>query len=133
MIRLETIAARVEPVAYAALRVVSGGMLTFHGVQKILGWHATKMPRFGTQMWVGGVIELVGGALVAVGLFTRYAAFIASGMMAVAYTQFHWKLRFAGALWIPTLNGGELAALYAFVFLYIAARGPGVASLGARR
>lgn len=123
-------ASRFEPAAYAALRIVSGALFTFHGVQKILGWLATKAPpAFGTQLWVGGVIELVGGALIALGLFTRHAAFLCSGTMAVAYTQFHWKLAFAGSQWLPIVNKGELAVVYCFVFLYIWTQGSGIASL----
>lgn len=123
-------ASRFEPVAYAALRIVSGSMFTFHGMQKILGWFSTHArPAIGTQLWVGGLIELVGGALIALGLFTRCAAFVCSGTMAVAYTQFHWKLGFAGARWLPLVNQGELAVLYCFVFLFVWTHGPGAASL----
>lgn len=125
--------ARFEAPAYAALRVVSGAMFTFHGVQKIFGLYTTKArPAFGSQLWVGGLIELVGGTLIALGLFTRVTAFIASGTMAVAYTQFHWKLEFAASRWLPIVNKGELAALYCFVFLFIATHGPGIASLDRR-
>jgi len=132
MSTLRDIAARAEPIAYAALRMVAGAMLAFHGAQKILGWHTTRAtPAIGSQAWIGGIIELVGGLLIAAGLFTRVSAFLASGTMAVAYFQFHWKFAVAGGMWIPTLNKGELAALYCFVFLFIWARGPGVASLDA--
>lgn len=125
---------RFEPVAYAALRVVSGTLFAFHGAQKILGWLSTKAPPpVGSQLWVGGVIELVGGVLIALGLFTRHAAFLCSGTMAVAYTQFHWKLAFAGAEWLPIVNKGELAVVYCFVFLFIWAHGPGVSSLDGLR
>lgn len=121
---------RFEPAAYAALRIVSGALFWFHGAQKILGWFAVKAPpAFGSQLWVGGVIELIGGALVALGLFTRCAAFVCSGTMAVAYTQFHWKLALGGGQWLPIVNKGELAVVYCFVFLYIWTQGPGVASL----
>jgi putative oxidoreductase len=124
------ITARFEQPVYAALRFVAGAMFSLHGMQKVLGWFTTRpSPAVGSQLWIGGVIELVAGILVAVGLFTRPAAFIASGMMAVAYIQFHWKLTLTGFKWLPVMNGGELAALYCFVFLFIAARGPGIASL----
>lgn len=123
-------ATRFEPAAYAALRIVSGALFWFHGAQKILGWFAVKAPpAFGSQLWVGGVIELIGGALIALGLFTRCAAFVCSGTMAVAYTQFHWKLALGGGQWLPIVNKGELAVVYCFVFLYIWTQGPGVASL----
>jgi putative oxidoreductase len=128
--RLGTIAARSEPVVYAALRAIAGSMFAFHGVQKIIGWYATRAaPAVGSQAWLGGLIELVAGSLIALGLFTRAAAFLASGTMAVAYFQFHWKLNLAGGMWIPNLNKGELALLYSFVFLFIWARGAGAASL----
>ena len=89
--------------------------------------------RFNPQIWIGGLIELLGGAWVAIGLYTRPAAFLASGTMAVAYFQFHWRFALAGGRWIPALNQGELAVLYCFLFLFIAARGGGVASLDGRR
>jgi putative oxidoreductase len=121
---------RFEAPAYAALRIVAGLMLSQHGFAKILGWFAaTWQPEFGSQLWIGGVIELAAGLLIAAGLFTRVAAFVAAGTMAVAYFQFHWKLKFAGWQWAPTVNQGELAALYCFVFLLFATRGAGVASL----
>lgn len=113
---------RYADYAYALLRIVAGLMFTFHGAQKILGLLAETRPEVGSQIWVGGVIELVGGLLIALGLFTRYAAFLCSGEMAVAYFQFHWKFQL-GAKFFPTINQGELAVLYCFVFLYIACRG----------
>ena len=85
-------------------------------------------PAVGSQMWIGGMIELVGGVLMAVGLFTRAAAFIASGTMAVAYVQFHWKLA-GGADFFPIVNKGEAALVYCFLFLYFACRGAGRASI----
>ncbi|HEX2871072.1 MAG TPA: DoxX family protein [Polyangiaceae bacterium] len=127
-------ATRFEPAAYAALRIVSGALFWFHGAQKILGWFAVKAPpAFGSQLWVGGVIELIGGALITLGLFTRCAAFVCSGTMAVAYTQFHWKLALGAGQWLPIVNKGELAVVYCFVFLYIWTQGPGVASLDSLR
>ena len=117
---------KYEPQAYAVLRIVAGALFAFHGVQKIFGWLGHAMP-VGSQLWVGGLIELVGGVLIAIGLFTRWAALIASGTMAVAYFQFHWKLGQASAF--PLVNKGELAVLYCFVFLLIWARGAGLASL----
>ncbi|HYO95241.1 MAG TPA: DoxX family protein [Polyangiaceae bacterium] len=118
--------------AYALLRIVAGILFAFHGVQKILGLLTERQPPVGSQLWFGGWIELVGGIAIALGLFTRCAAFIASGTMAVAYVQFHWKLDF-GAGFFPVVNKGELGLLYAFLFLYIACRGAGVWSLDARR
>lgn len=119
--------ARADAVAYALLRVVAGFMFLFHGVQKVFGEFTTKAPpELWSQRWFGGIIELVGGVLVMVGLFTRPAAFLASGTMAVAYWQFHALEK--GAV-LPVQNGGELAALYCFVFLLIAVRGGGTYSV----
>ncbi len=114
--------------AYALLRIISGLMFCFHGVQKILGVLSEHQPAFGSQIWVGGVIELVCGLAIAAGSLTHWAALLASGTMAVAYTQFHWKLAF-GADFFPAINNGELALLYAFLFLYIACRGAGIWSV----
>ncbi len=108
--------------AYALMRIVAGFMFLFHGAQKVLGVLSDFQPPVGSQLWVGGVIELVGGTLVMLGLGTRWAAFICSGEMAVAYFQFHWKLQM-GAAFFPAVNKGELAVLYCFLFLFIAARG----------
>jgi putative oxidoreductase len=108
--------------AYALLRIVAGFMFSIHGAQKIFGLLAESQPPVGSQLWFGGLIELVGGILVMVGFQTRWAAFVTSGTMAVAYFQFHWKFQF-GPEFFPVVNRGELAALYAFVFLYIACRG----------
>ena len=121
-----------QPYLYATLRIVAGALFAFHGAQKILGWHSHFMPPMGSQLWIGGVIELVGGALIALGLLTRPAAFLTAGQMAVAYVQFHWKLALAGGMWLPAVNQGEMAVLYCFVFLFIAAHGSGIAALGGR-
>jgi putative oxidoreductase len=114
--------------AYAVMRIALGLMFTFHGAQKILGVLSTSQPPAFSQIWFGGIIELVGGTLIALGAFTRCAAFVASGTMAVAYTQFHWKLSFGSGL-LPAINKGELALVYAFVLLYIACRGAGIWSV----
>jgi putative oxidoreductase len=121
---LDAVAARAEPFAYAALRIVSGGFFAVHGAQKLFGWHGgSPGPAIGSQIWIGALLELVTGALIAFGWGTRPAALLASGEMAVAYFQFHWKLKMVDAAWIPVFNHGELAALYCFLFLFIAARG----------
>jgi putative oxidoreductase len=111
--------------ALAGLRIVSGLMFMQHGTQKIFGFPAEAMGPFNiaSQMGVGGVLELVGGALIVLGLFTRPVAFVLSGMMAVAFAQFHWQ--FGAASFFPLVNQGELAALYSWVFLYLAFAGPG--------
>jgi putative oxidoreductase len=121
-----------QEIAFAALRVVVGFMFSLHGVQKVFGVLGRTAEEVGTQAWFGGVIELVCGVLIAVGLFTRLAAFLASGTMAVAYIQFHWKLEL-DERFFPVVNRGELAAVYCFLFLYLAARGPGRFSLDGRR
>jgi putative oxidoreductase len=118
---------RLETWSYAALRVVAGFMFLFHGIQKVFGEFTSKAPpEMFSQKWVGGIIELVGGVLIMTGLFTRPAAFLASGMTAVAYWQFH---ALEKGQMLPIQNGGELAVLYCFVFLFIFARGAGAISL----
>ena len=109
---------------YAAMRIVVGFLFLCHGLQKVFGMLGGEARPLASLIGVGGVIELVGGALIAVGLGTRYAAFLCSGQMAVAYFMFHQS---NGVL--PIQNNGELAAIYSFVFLFIAAHGPGMLSL----
>ena len=122
---MERILGRFAPQFYALLRIVAGFLFAFHGAQKLLGlFGGTRVPLF-TQFWAAGVIELVGGILIAIGLYASLAAFIACGEMAVAYFQAH-----APRDPIPIVNQGELAILYCFVFLYIAARGNGRWSVG---
>lgn len=131
--RLRELATRSEPYLYGVLRIVAGALFAFHGVQKILGVMSPFTPHVGSQLWIGGVIELVGGTLIALGVLTRPMAFLASGQMAVAYTQFHWKLALGGGMWLPAINKGELAVIYCFLFLFFAAHGNGALALGARR
>lgn len=114
--------------AYALMRIVSGSMFAFHGMQKLFGILTEHTTAFGSQIWIGGVIEFIGGLAVAAGWLTRPMAVVCSGTMAVAYVQFHWKFR-GGTMLIPTINEGELALLYAFVFLYIANVGAGIWSV----
>ena len=109
--------------AYALLRIMTGFMFSFHGFQKILGvFSEHSQPAFGSQIWIGGVIELLGGLAVMLGFQTRLAAFLCSGTMAVAYFQFHWKFQ-SGRNFFPGVNQGEMAVLYCFIFLLIACRG----------
>jgi putative oxidoreductase len=115
--------------AYALLRLVSGALFCFHGVQKVFGVLTDQQPPVGSQIWIGGVLELVCGVAIALGLFTSLAAFLASGMMAVAYFQFHWKFQM-GAAFLPAVNQGELAVIYCFLFLYLACKGSGRLGLG---
>ena len=109
---------------YALLRIISGFLFIWHGTQKLFNFPADFPYPLNPLMYAAGTIELVGGALVMVGLLTRPAAFVCSGTMAVAYWMVHGMNNF-----FPILNGGELAALYCFAFLFIAARGPGIWSL----
>ena len=115
--------------SYALMRIITGFMFSFHGAQKILGLLSEFQPPVGSQLWVGGIIELLGGLAVMLGFQTRIAAFLCSGEMAVAYFQFHWKFQM-GPNFFPSLNKGELAVLYCFVFLFIACRGGGKWKLG---
>ncbi len=107
---------------YALLRIVAGFMFSIHGMQKIFGILTEHHPEIWSQGWVGGIIELVGGLLIMVGFQTRWAAFLSSGTMAVAYIQFHWKFQL-GTNFFPAVNKGELAVLYCFLFLVIASQG----------
>jgi len=115
---------------YALLRIVTGFLFSFHGAQIVLRVFAQGMPPapVGSQMWFGGMIELVGGLLVMLGFQTRCAALLCCGTMAVAYFQFHWKLRL-DRMALPALNQGEPAVLFCFIFLLVACRGAGIWSL----
>lgn len=113
---------KYEDDAYALMRIVAGFMFAFHGAQKILGVLSPFQPPMMSQLWFGGLIELVCGLAVMLGYQTRLAAFLSSGEMAVAYFQFHWKFQL-GPQFFPAMNKGELAVLYCFVFLLIASRG----------
>lgn len=112
--------ARFANVTYALFRIVTGFLFAFHGAQKLFGAFGGQAVPIASMPGLAGIIELVGGVLVMVGLFTGVAAFIASGEMAAAYFMAHAPR----GLW-PIQNGGELAVLYCFAFLYIASRGAG--------
>jgi putative oxidoreductase len=127
---MERYIGRFAPQLYAILRIVAGLMFALHGTQKVLGWPGPDPPMRGIPVVLaGGLIELVGGLLIALGLFASFAAFICSGEMAVAYW---WKHAPGNSFW-PTVNQGELAVLYCFLFLYIAAAGAGIWSIDAAR
>ena len=113
-------------VLLSLLRFMSGLLLLQHGVTKYLNFPASQMNNASPMTMSGfaGILELVGGALLIIGLFTRPVAFILSGMTAVAYFYVHAPRGF-----YPILNGGELAILYCFVFLYLAAAGAGPVSV----
>jgi putative oxidoreductase len=118
-----------EPQIYALFRIVTGFLFLWHGSQKVLGFpggRPAEAPAF--VIWTAGPIELIGGILIMIGLFTSPAAFVSSGLMAAAY----WMAHGLQAL-LPVMNRGELAALYCFAFLYIAARGAGIWSVDGSR
>jgi putative oxidoreductase len=115
------------------LRIVAAAMFMLAGSSKLFAFPIGMPPNgqtaaFGTQIWIGGALEVFGGLLMLLGLFSRPVAFILSGEMAVAYFQFHQPQAF----W-PTVNGGVGAALYCFLWLYFSAAGPGPWSLDERR
>jgi putative oxidoreductase len=118
---------RYAPHLLGILRILAGVLFLAHGLVKLFGFPEGAQPgqqELLTQLGIGGVIELVTGTLIALGLFTRPAAFIASGEMAAAYWMFHAPRGF-----YPIVNDGELAIFYCFFFLYLAAAGPGAFAL----
>ena len=126
---MERLLGRYSPYLYALLRIVAGLLFAQHGLQKLFGWlGAQGAVELMSQMGAAGIIELVGGTLIAIGLFTSPVAFIASGEMAFAYFMAHAPKGF----W-PIMNGGELAVLYCFLFLYFAAVGSGKWSVDSLR
>ena len=118
-----------SPRALGALRIVSGYLFMAHGTAKLFGFpHVAMFDNLQpwTLPWIAGVLELIGGGMLIVGLFTRPVAFVLSGLMAAAYFIAHAS---QGNALLPLLNGGELAALYSFLFLYFAAAGGGAYAL----
>jgi putative oxidoreductase len=116
--------AKYSQLIYALMRVMVGLLFACHGAQKLFGAFGATPASGDMLMLVGGVIEFGGGILVAIGLWAGPAAFISSGEMAVAYFKAH----ASGGFW-PVVNHGELALLYCFLFLYIAAHGSGACSV----
>lgn len=125
---MERYLGRYAPYCFAILRIVAGLMFALHGSQKLFGWPGEGPPSGAAVVIVAGIIELGCGVLIAVGLFASWAAFLASGEMAVAY---FWK-HLPNGFW-PSVNQGELAVLYCFLWLFIAAHGPGVWSVEGKR
>lgn len=125
------LASRLEPYLRSLLRIVAALNFTTHGTQKLFGVPADQ-PRAAVELLslagAAGVLEAFGGALLLVGLFTRPVAVLLAGQMAVAYFHAH-----AGRGFWPVVNGGELATLFCFIWLYVAAAGPGPLSLDALR
>lgn len=115
---------RLEPYTYALLRVAAGFLFLFHGLQKLFGLFGGRTAELVSLRGLAGVFELAGGTMIMIGLYAAPAAFVASGTMAFAYFLSHHPQGF----W-PIQNRGELAALYCFVFLYIATRGSGIWSV----
>ena len=119
-----------SPQIKSILRIVTGLLFFSVGLAKIghfphIDMFAKVQPFDGIEGW-GGMIELIGGALVCVGFFSRYAAFICSGEMAIAYFLAHWAIVTPSPhSFYPVINGGAAAILYCFVFLFFAAAGPG--------
>lgn len=118
---MERVLGRFSPQAYALMRIAVGLLFACHGAQKLFGVLGSPHMPLGSRLGLAGIIEFFGGLLIAIGFLTGTAAFAASGEMAAAYVLVH-----APRGSVPIRNGGELAALYCFVFLYIASRGSGI-------
>ena len=123
---MQRVLGRLSPQIYGILRIVAGVLYAFHGAQKLFGVFGGQRVALMSQLGLAGVIELVGGLMIAFGILTSLAAFIASGQMASAYFIAH-----APRGTVPIQNGGELPVLFCFLFLYIASRG--TVSLGFKR
>jgi putative oxidoreductase len=119
---------RYREQVYAIMRFVLGLLFAVHGTQKLFAYPPSGMPKMSIASFAGfgGLLELVGGLMIAFGFFGALAAFICSGEMAVAYFKFH-----APGGFFPVVNKGELAVVYCFIFLYIAAHGSGIWSIDA--
>jgi len=118
---------RLQPYLLSMLRIMVGLLFMQHGLSKLFGFPAgAGFPAFLSLPWFEGCIELIGGGLIVIGLFTRSAAFITSGEMEIGYFMVH-----APKSFFPYVNGGNLAVLYCFVFLYLVVSGPGPISLDA--
>ena len=121
---LDKLLAGRDPEAYALLRIVAGFLFIFHGSQKLFDFPLEFPYPMSPLMQAAGLIEMIGGAMIMLGLLSRPVAFICSGTMAVAYWMAHGMRDL-----FPILNGGELSALYCFIFLFIACKGSGIWSV----
>jgi putative oxidoreductase len=121
---MQRVLGRLAPYLYAMLRIAAGAMVAIHGAQTLFGVMGGRQAPLLSLMSLAGGIELVAGLLIAAGLFTSLAALIASGEMAAVYVMQH-----APRGQNPVVNGGELAVLYCWIFLYFAATGPGAWAL----
>lgn len=110
---------------YALLRITTGFLFLFHGSQKMLGFPPASYEAPPHILYIAGPIELIGGALIMIGLFTAPIAFLASGLMAAAY----WMAHFSAESYLPIMNGGDAAVMYCFIFLYISTKGSGIWSV----
>ena len=121
-LEVESFFNRYADEALSLLRIVAALLFFLHGTSKLFGFppYELGVPNIFSTFWIAGVLELIGGSLLIFGLFSRPVAFILSGEMAVAYFMFH-----APQSPFPSVNGGDAAILFCFVFLYIAAAGPG--------
>jgi putative oxidoreductase len=118
---------RLEPYVFSILRIMVGLLFMQHGLVKLFGFPTgAGFPAFLSLTWFEGCIETIGGGLIVIGLFTRWAAFITSGEMAIGYFMVH-----AAKGFFPYVNGGNLAILYCFVFLYLVFAGSGPISIDA--
>lgn len=117
---METLISKYELQLYSILRIVAGFLFLWHGSQKLFNIPHTDYKMASYIVYIAGPVEFFGGLLVMAGLWTRWAAFICSGEMAVAY----WKAHGLHAL-LPIVNSGELAVIYCFLFLFISAKGSG--------
>ena len=125
---MEKTLAPFAPYAFAALRIIAGLLFVAHGGQKVFGWFGGQPFPLASLFGLAGIIEIVFGILITIGLLTSFAAFIASGQMAVAYFIGH----FPKSFW-PLENDGEPAVLFCFIFLFIATHGAGIWSVDAAR
>ena len=123
---MQRLLGKYEAAFYTLLRIVAGFCFSLHGAQKLFGFLGKQANLSDPLMLTAGIVEFVGGVLIALGLLTSIAAFLSSGEMAVAYFKAHAPQSF----W-PTVNHGELAALYCFLFLFMAAHGAGPYSIDA--